>query len=151
MSNIEKHLQPDQLERYSFLWSEARLVIAAVALLLGGIPVLRFLVRVPALYGLVGSILTLTWILSGLASGYLLYRWLTVQKLLFGKKETKDTVAFLISTVSGINLGLVGLAGTNIGMSISSSYAIFVIAAILYFWSAFYLYLRLNEHRQKIF
>jgi hypothetical protein len=35
--DLQEHSRPDALERYSFLWSEARLVVAAVALLIGGL------------------------------------------------------------------------------------------------------------------
>ena len=34
--NFKRHTHPDALERYAFQWSELRLVIAAVALFIGG-------------------------------------------------------------------------------------------------------------------
>ena len=149
--DLKNYSHPDTLERYSFLWSEARLVVAAFALLLGGIPVLRYFVVIPALFGLVGLILTITWILSGAASGYLLWRWISAQKVLFGGKDKLDTIAFLVSVVSGINLGIVGLLGTNIGMSILSSYPVFVITALLYIADAGYLLWRWNTSGQRLF
>lgn len=149
--NSNNFSDPHKLERYSFLWTEARLIIAAIALLLGGIPVLRFLLPVPALFGLVGTILTLAWIISGAAAVYLLYRWYTGGQMLFGAKSTQDTIAFFVAVVSGINLGLVGLLGRNIGMSISSNYIVFVITALIYLAAAAYLYKRWNASGQRLF
>ena len=142
------HTHPDKLERYAFIWSEVRLLIAALALFIGGVPpVLYFL---PA-FGLVGILLKLSWLISGVAAAYLLYRWLSNGQKLFGHKDMKDTVAFFVMVVSGINLGLVGLIGNNIGMSISSSYALFVVTAILYLVSAYHLHTRWKRAGQKLF
>src|SRR3989344_6701391 len=110
--------QPAQLERYSFLWSQARLLIAAVALFIGGVPPVLAYNPIPGLYGLVSSLLTLSWIISGVAALYLAYRWNANHQMLFGGKAQRDTIAFFISVVSGINLGLTGVLGNNIGMSI---------------------------------
>lgn len=141
------HLHPDLLERYAFLWSEARLVIAAVALLIGGVPpVLFILPSIP----LVGAGLTLCWVISGVASAYLLYRWFP-HKTLFGKQETTDKIAFFVSVVSGFNLGVTGLLGTNIGMSLSSNYIVFVLTALVYLAAAGYLFKRWKESGQKLF
>ena len=148
--NLEEHTRPDTLERYSFLWSEARLVIAAVALFLGGVPpALKFL-PIPALYGLVGSLLTLAWIISGVASAYLLWRWYKTRTL-FGAKETLDTAAFFVMAVSGLNLGITGLFGTNIGMSISSNYVVFFVVGLLYLATAYHLFRRFQVHGQRVF
>ncbi|MEK7642885.1 MAG: hypothetical protein AAB372_00305 [Patescibacteria group bacterium] len=149
--NIKEYSHPDQLERYSFLWSEARLVIAAVALLIGGRPVLLAILPVPMFFGLVRLVLTLSWLISGAVSGYLLYRWVTGNKVLFGKKDQPDLIAFLISVVSGINLGLTGLTGNNIGMSILGSKMIFIVTAIMYLAVAGYLFKRWNESGKKVF
>src|SRR3989344_8325172 len=97
----------NNLERYSFLWSEVRLIIAALALFLGGVsPLLKL--GLPS--GLASSLLTLSWIISGVAAVYLLYRRHKT-KLLLGGKDKWDAVAFFVMVVSGINLGLVGLLG----------------------------------------
>jgi len=150
--DLNQYKEPEKLERISFLYSEVRLVIAAVALLLGGIPVLRYLTfGMPGLFGLVTTILTLTWIISGLASLYLLYRWNENRMVLFGHKNTKDTATFLVSVVSGINLGIVGLLGKNIGMSIASGGFIFTLTALVYLASTWHLYVRWNASGQKIF
>ncbi len=135
------------IEKYSFLWSEARLIIAAVALFMGGVPpVYRFL-PIAAIVSFLG----LAWILSGVAAAYLLYRWQTSGQKLFGAKNQKDTGAFFVMVISGINLGLAGLLGKNIGMSISTNYIVFVLVGLLYLASAWYLYQRWNSHGQKIF
>lgn len=149
--DIKAYTTPAKLERFSFLWSEARLLIAAVALLLGGIPPVLYFLQIPALYGLIGLLLKLAWIVSGVASAYLLYRWYTGGQKVFGGSDKKDMVTFFISVVSGINLGIVGLLGTNVGMSITSNYIVFVITAVLYLFAAYQLYTRWKKNGQKIF
>jgi len=141
MHNLQHHTHPDALEKYAFFWSEVRLIIAALALFLGGTPPVLLLFSA---HGLVGLLLKLSWIVSGVASAYLLYRWFSGGQKLFGHKNTKDTIAFFVMVLSGINLGVVGLIGNNIGMSISSSYAVFVITAVIYLVSAYHLYTRWN-------
>lgn len=147
--DFKQHSQPEKLERYSFIWSEIRLILAAIALFLGGTPVLYALVPAPS--GLISSILTLCWIISGLAALYLLYRWFQNKQLLFGGKESKDTAAFMILVISGINLGLTGILRQNIGMNISSAQFIFVVVGIIYLVVAAYLYRRWKESGQKLF
>ena len=148
---IKKYTHPDKLEKYSFWWSEARLVIAAIALFIGGTPPVLALNPISALYGFVGSLLTLSWFISGIAAGYLLYRWHENKRKLFGKEDTKDTVAFFVMVVSGLNLGIAGLFGTNIGMAISQSQFIFVVVGLLYLVSAGYLLMRFNASGKKMF
>lgn len=134
---------PQELTKYSFYWSEVRLLVAAVALLLGGIPpILMVMPSIP----LVGTLLTLSWILSGVAAAYLAYRWYTNDFRVFGGKAKLDLAAFGVMVVSGLNLGVVGIAGTNIGMSISSNYTVFILAALVYLASAFHLYRRHAAH-----
>ncbi|HWO06995.1 MAG TPA: hypothetical protein VNM40_00215 [Candidatus Paceibacterota bacterium] len=53
--------------------------------------------------------------------------------------------------ISGLNLGLVGLIGQDVGMSISSSYAVFVLVGIAYLAAAYHLYTRWRAHGEKIF
>ena len=135
------------------MWSEVRLLVAAVALFLGGVPPALFIgMNVPAMYPIVLLVLKLCWLVSGVAAVYLLYRWLAGDRMLFGRKnDAMDTGAFLVMTVSGINLGLVGLIGQNIGMTISSNYIVFIIAAAVYLVSAVYLFKRWSAHGQKVF
>ena len=147
MVNIQEHTTPEKMERYSFLWSEVRLVIAAVALFLGGIPPLAY---VPLPAGLMSSVLGLSWIISGLAAAYLLYRWWPT-KTVFGGKNNRDVFAFFVMVVSGINLGLAGILARNIGMSLSSNKAVLVAVGILYLAAAYHLHKRWRENGEKIF
>lgn len=149
--DIKEHTHPDKLERYSFIWSEVRLVIAAVALFLGGIPpVIKFL-PIPQFYGMVSSLLTACWIISGLAAGYLLYRWYVNHQMIFGGKGPRDTAMFFVSVVSGLNLGITGLLGKNIGMSISSNKIIFILVGVLYLLTAVHLFRRWKSSGEKVF
>jgi len=147
--NIQHHTHPDQLERYSFLWSEARLVVAALALFLGGYPpVLYFF---PMLAGTTMPLLKLSWIVSGAASAYLIYRWHGGERKLFGAREQWDMYAFFVSVVSGLNLGLTGLTGNNIGMSIAYGKPIFAVVGLIYLIAAWHLWQRWSAARQKMF
>ncbi|MFM2357959.1 MAG: hypothetical protein RJA61_696 [Candidatus Parcubacteria bacterium] len=145
--NIGEHLKRDRLIAYSFLWSEARLVIAAGALFLNGVPPISLIF---GLYGFMGTLLTFAWIISGVASGYLLYQWHKEGGQLFGKKELSDRVYFFVLIVSGFNLGFAGLFKTNIGMSISSNYVLFLIVGLLYIFSAYYLFTQWKKNNKKI-
>jgi len=148
MSNVQAYTKPENLEKWSFLWSEARLVLAAIALFLGGVPLAY---KILPSFAFVWSLLNLAWIISGIASAYLLYRWYTGGQKLFGKKDNKDTAAFFISVVSGLNLGIVGIFGTNIGMSISSGTIIFIIVGLLYLAAAWHLCQQWNKSGKKLF
>lgn len=144
-------MHPDKLEEYGFYWSEARLVIAAIALFLGGVPPIWFVISTPSLFGIVRLLLTLAWIISGVVSAYLLYRWNAAGQKVFGAKKGIDVAAFFVNIVSGLNLGIAGLIGTNIGISISSSYGIFVIVGLVYLGSAWQLFSRWNAAGKKLF
>lgn len=142
---------PDTLELYAFYWSEARLLIAALALFLGGYPPIMYFNPFTFLFGFLSNILTLAWVISGVVSGYLAYRWYTGNQKVFGKKETTDLAAFGVMVVTGLNLGFAGLFTTNIGMSIVSSKFIFFVAGIVYVGVAAYMWKRWNEHGKKLF
>lgn len=146
-SGMNNLFTPHKLEYWSFVWSEVRLVVAAVALFLGGVPPIILIMPSTAVIGL----LKVAWILSGLASAYLLYRWMQNGQHLFGKKETRDMLAFLVMNVSGLNLGLTGLLGSNIGMIISSNTTVFMVVGVLYVISAVYLYSRWGAYGKKLF
>ena len=149
---MEHHTHPDQLERYSFWWSELRLVIAALALFLGGVPPLYYVLRGSfAAYNLAHTLLVIAWLVSGVASVYMLYRWNAAKQSVFGGNDTKDVTAFFISVVSGINLGLAGLLGRNPGMSIVANRSIFVLVGLIYLVTAYYLYDRWNKSAKKMF
>jgi hypothetical protein len=124
-------MNPHQLERYSFLWSEVRLVIAAVALFIGGVPPLLLLFPAASLASVL-VILKLAWLISGAASIFLLYRWYTEGQRVFGGKDMYDTLAFFVCVVSGLNLGLTGLIGQNVGMTLAPSPLLFSLAALVY-------------------
>jgi len=139
---------PAQLVRTSFLWSEVRLIVAAVALFLGGIP--------PAVYFLgnassVWSVLKIAWIASGVASAYLGYRWYTGGQRVFGGKDQKDLAAFAVSVLSGLNLGWTGLSGNNIGMSISYDKTVFLITGVIYLAAAYHLWRRWKSRGEQLF
>ena len=149
--DLTQHIKPANLERYSFLWSLARLMIAAVALFLGGVPpILKFNPR-PTNDTAIHALLTLSWLISGAASGYLLFRWYAHKKILFGSRVPNDATAFFIMIISGLNLGLAGAFGKNIGMSITHNRIIYSIVGILYLMIAYYLYQRWKDAGQKIF
>jgi len=137
-------------ETYSFWWSEARLLIAAIALFLGGVPPLYLLVS-PSLYTTTTLILKVSWIISGVAAGHLLYRWYDTGQKLFGHKDHKDTLAFLLLIVTGLNLGFAGVFGLNLGMNISRSPIVFFIVAALYLFAAYQLWTSYQKNKRKIF
>jgi len=145
--NWKKYTKRKNLDEYSFFWSEARLILAAVSLFVGGTPVIFAFGYNPVF----SSLLNLSWIISGAASLYLLYRWNQNHRKIFGGKDQKDMIAFFISIVSGLNLGVAGLLANNIGMSISSNRFVFIIVGILYLFAARHLFLRWKEHENKIF
>ena len=133
---------------YSFYWSEARLVIAAIALFLGGVPPVFMVLGYSPMVTLA---LKLSWLISGLAVLYLLAMWLKHKQHLFGKKDNTDTGAFAVLVISGLNLGLTGLLGNNIGMSLSSNKLVFLIVGVLYLWAAYYLWNRYQKHGKHLF
>jgi len=141
-------MKPHELEKWSFYWSEGRLLIAAVALLLNGTPPVYLLLPASAVTML---LLKLSWLISGIASLYIAYRWYTAKHDLFGRKEAIDSVALFIMVVTGLNLGFAGLTQSNIGMSITSNYVIYFLAAALYLWTALYLWKRWNKAGRRLF
>jgi uncharacterized membrane protein YuzA (DUF378 family) len=145
------YLAPHEIERYSFLWSQTRLLIAAAALFMGGVPPAYVLFRNAALYVIVAPLLRLAWIISGAASAYLLYRWNANRQMVFGGKAQKDIIAFFISIVSGLNLGITGLMGINIGMSVFHGSLIYMVAAVLYVFAFIQLLNRWNASGKKMF
>ena len=140
-------MHPDELERYSFLWSEARLLTAAVALFLKGVPPLFLLSSAPiALIAL-----KIAWIISGAAAGYLLYRWVNSDLKVFGSDDIKDKITFLICVVTGLHLGVMGLTGINIGFQITKNPAVLFVVAIIYVVTALYLFWRWSTLGRKLF
>lgn len=137
------------LDRYAFLWSELRLILAALALFQGGVPAV-YLIAPNALVNLVHTLLTFVWIVSGLSAGYLLYRWYQNNQKVFGGKDRTDTITFLVLVISGLNLGFAGVFGANIGMGILSGRLIFIIVGIIYLYCAWHLWIHAKK-RGSIF
>ena len=104
--DLNAHLTPHKLEFYSFWWNEVRLGVAAVSLIYGGVPVIWYILPAYSFYSLIHLGLVLAWLISGLAAGYMLYRWNMADRKVFGGKKDKDVAAFFISVVSGLNLGV---------------------------------------------
>ncbi len=128
------------------------MLVAAVALFVGGIPVLYFIYPTGATVGLFSALLTISWIASGIASVYLAYRWFKGGKRVFGKKDRMDLIAFFVSVVSGVNLGIVGLGGDNIGMKLAyGNRVIFFIAGAVYLWAAWQLWKSWKAYGKKVF
>lgn len=146
--DLKQYSTPAQVERNSFLWSQVRLVVAAVALFLGGVPPV---VYVLGSSGAVWGALRLAWVISGLASAYLGYRWMKNNWVVFGGKNQKDTGALLVSVVSGLNLGLTGLTGSNPGMGIASGRLVFLVVGVVYVLAAAHLWRRWKSHGQRLF
>jgi hypothetical protein len=148
----EEYTTAKKLERYSFLYSELRLIVAAVALGIGGVPPVMYVaVMLPMLSMFIATLLSLAQILAGLASAYLVFRWQQHGWQVFGGKQQADQLAFFVSTFSGIHLGIAGLAGVNIGMQFTMSYVVFAVAALAYVISAWYLYKRWKEEGERLF
>jgi len=62
-----------------------------------------------------------------------------------------DMAALGVSIVSGINLGLTGILGRNIGLGISANTVILIVVGIVYLAAAYRLYTRWSSFGKKIF
>lgn len=149
--NFKKYAEREALDYLSFVWSEARLVIASLALFLGGRPPAIALNPLPFLYGIVSLLLWLSWIVSGLVSVYLLIRWNQNKRMIFGKNDKKTTYAFFVNIISGLNLGVAGFLGQNLGMRISSNYSVFIVVGVVYLISAYILFRGWKSNKEKVF
>ena len=155
--DIKEHTQPEKLERYAFLWSEARLVLSAITLFLAALSgsAIPLAIKLTGSYGLMG-ISGLVWILSGIASAYLLYQWFKNGKTVFGGNNQTDRIAFLVSIVFGINLGLAGL-GNNIALGIAYrlpdviTVLSFVVGGLVYLWAAWHLWKGWKANGEHLF
>jgi len=138
------------IEKYSLLWSEARLVLAAIALFAGGVPAVYVIAPTLGAFALVRVLLTLGWIISGVASLFLLYRWNAKGRKVFGGSEKKDIAAFWVMVVSGVNLGIAGISNVNIGFSITTVRLILILVAFAYLASAWHLYRRWKASGEQL-
>lgn len=145
--SIQDHTTPEKLERYAFLWSLARMIIAAFSLFFGAMPIAYKL-------GIGMSLLPLFWLISGAASLYLLYLWFQSGRNIFGGQDMKDQVLFLIMIVTGINLGITAI-GNNIGMGLfwgmPIAGLIFKATAVVYLVTAFMLWRRWKANGEHLF
>ena len=152
--DIQEHTTPERLLRYAFLWSIARMMIGAVSLFFGVMPVLYRLMSSAA-----NTPLTLAYLITLAASGYLVYLWFSKHdKRVFGDDDMKDKVAFLIMSVTGLNLGLSAIINDNIGIGLMQtvfSYdlgeLLFKAVAVIYLAVAYYLWKRWKENGEELF
>ena len=150
--SLDKHTTPDSLEQYSFIWILLMLVLTAISLLVEATPIVNTIFESSSvLYGPISALLNLSWIISGFVSLYLMYRWNTGGKTLFGGKDKKDLYAFLITIVTGLNIGFMGLFDKNILMDLFYSSALYSIAGIIYLIVVFQLYTSWNKNNKKVF
>lgn len=151
--DIKEHTTPEKLLHYSFLWSLLSILFTAFTLFLGASPVIFKIIpsSFSSLFSLVSSLLAASWIISGLAAGYLLYRWNTGGKMVFGGKKRHDLVAFFILVVTGLNLGFAGLFGSNIALSIITSSLLLKLGGVMYLVIVGYLFNRWSESGKKLF
>lgn len=149
--NIDKHTTPEKLERYALLWSLARMVIAALSLFFGAMPV-AFRLAGPSNF--IASLMPLFWLVSGAAAIYLTYLWNKNNRMLFGGTDSKDTVAFFVMVISGINLGYAAI-GSNIGIGMAYDLGLtgilLKLTAIIYVVVAYYLWSRWKESGEQLF
>jgi hypothetical protein len=147
--DVQSHTTPEKLERYAFLWSLARMVIGAVSLFFGAVPILM---------GIVGpGLMQLAWLVSGAAAIYLGYRWYTGGQMVFGGKDRKDNIAFWVMVLTGLNLGYTAI-GTNVGMSTVYTMTgmmvaglIFKATALVYLYAAYHLWIRYKAAGERMF
>jgi len=150
--DLKEHTKPENLLRYSFMWNQLRLFVAALSLIFGGFPIIFSLFSSSS--SMVGSLLTIAWIISGLSAAYLLYAWNQGGRKIFGGVDMKDQVALFIAIFSGLHLGLAGFTGTNIGMKVvpySMLTFVLIVTGILYLWSAWHLHTRYKANGEKLF
>ncbi|MCB9812330.1 hypothetical protein H6778_01575 [Candidatus Nomurabacteria bacterium] len=148
--DIKEHTTPEQLERYAFVWSLARLVIAAVSLFFGAMPIAYKL-------GISYGLLSVFWLVSGIAAIYLLYVWHQNDRSLFGRDNQLDKWLFLIMAITGINLGLVTVTDSNIGFSIAwnlgptMAMLLMKATALLYLFVAYHLWHTWKANGESLF
>jgi hypothetical protein len=125
------------------------MAIATLSLFMGASPIFMEMVG--------PGVMSLAWLISGASALYLGYRWYTGGKKVFGGNDKKDTIAFLIMVVTGINLGYTAI-DTNIGMNLVYPFGdedlsdiIFKATAVLYALVAFHLFKRWKASREQVF
>jgi uncharacterized membrane protein YuzA (DUF378 family) len=143
------HFHPDNLEKYSFYWLLASLSLTVLSLLLGGYPIAYKILG--SSFPFLSLLLTISWILTGAAAVYLLYRWNKGGKRLFITKKQYDLPAFLIATITGLNIGIYGVISQNILMQIFMNSIFYTIGGVLYAVVVVYLWKRWQDSGQHLF
>ncbi len=144
----------NKLEKYSFWWSEVRLALGAIALFLGGVPSVVYLIARFNLFGLFNPVfvlLNIAYLISGASAIYLLYRFFKGGRRVFDSKHWMDLGSFAVMVISGINLGLTAVIGQNPGLSITAYHPILIVVGIFYLVSMVYLYRRFRAHGNRLF
>lgn len=144
--DIEAHTQPDSLERYAFWWLMALLVFSAAAMFMDARPALTLIVGYSA-----WSLLKLAWIVSGAAAVYLVYRWNQTGKKVFGGDDSKDKLAFWFMILTGLNVGLTGVTGNNIYLSIFYGSLVYVATGVACLAAAYHMHTRWKANGEKLF
>ncbi len=150
---MKEHTTPEALEKYSFQWMIVCLVLTALSLFFGATPIAT------QIFGysnnLVGTLLNLSWLISGVASAFLLYFWNQKGQKLFGESDKKHKFLFLLMIVIGLNIGLIILIGNNILMSIFWNLGIanilFKIFALISAYTAFTLFNAWKANAEQLF
>lgn len=138
--DLNEHKKPENLLKYAFYYNEARLVLAGITLLIGKMSPVLIYFYIPVITVLAALLMSIAWILAGVAAAYLLYLWFKAEKKLWGEDNPTDRAAFAIAIISGLHLGWAGLTGTNIGFAILPFLGLVMpLAGLLYLWSAFHL------------
>lgn len=150
---MKEHTTPEKLELYAFYWSVVRLVVAALSLIFGAVPI-AYRIFGYAGSSMVSSLMPLFWLVSGAASAYLLYLWFSSGKKVFGSDDKTNMVVFLIMVISGLNLGYAAI-GANIGMNLVWDMAIadtlFKLTGLVYLFCAYHMWKKWNANGQKLF
>lgn len=107
---MNDYLDSVRLDRLAIWWSLMRMVLVASILLFGYVPLLGGL-------SFMAPFVPWLWMVSGLVSIYLAYRWFVSDMKLLNETDILATAAFWLMIISGLNLGLASF-GDNFGMAI---------------------------------
>ena len=70
---------------------------------------------------------------------------------MFGGKNSLNTTVFFVMVISGLNLGITGITGSNIAFSIFSSSLFLMPGAVIFLVTAVFLAVRWNASGKKLF
>lgn len=138
---MNDYLDSVRLDRLAIWWSLVRMVLVASVLLFGAVPLLGQLV-------FLSPFVPWLWVVSGLFSVYLGYRWFVSDMKLVSHNDLLSTLSFLLVILSGLNLGLASFS-QNFGMFLVEDVLMsdFIVKAVgvLYLLVAGYLYRQWSE------